>query len=338
MAAAKKKINKWAISVAMVVTVLAVWLSFRAVEWQVVRKTFAQANYFWVALALANSLFGVYAMGWRWRILLRPKEKIPMSSLFRLNIIGQYANILMPARTGEVVRAYIAARDSGISGGFILGTIAIERIFDFMVFLTLWLCMPSFFAFSKGQGISFLVFMLGGVAILLLAVFVFRPGPFINLTRWITKVLPERFREKVYLQIDNLSEAFVLLQKPMVFLAIAAITFALILNMFLTNLFMFQAFHFKLPLWAGLFLILVRQTGDLPPAMPGRIGIFEYTVILALAAFSVERSAALSFGIMLHIVAYVPKIILGSIYGVRLGLKDNPSPARERARTAGETK
>jgi len=40
----------------------------------------------------------------------------------------------------------------------------------------------------------------------------------------------------------------------------------------------------------------------------------------------------------LHIVAYVPKIILGSIYGVRLGLKDNPSPARERARTAGETK
>jgi len=83
MAAAMKKINIWAVSVAVVITILAVWLGFRAVDWQTVRKTFAQANCFWVALALANSLFGVYATGWRWRILLGPREKIPMSSLFR---------------------------------------------------------------------------------------------------------------------------------------------------------------------------------------------------------------------------------------------------------------
>jgi uncharacterized membrane protein YbhN (UPF0104 family) len=76
---------------------------------------------------------------------------------------------------------------------------------------------------------------------------------------------------------------------------------------------------------AGLFLLLAIQVGNIPPSVPGKIGIFEYAVILALSLFNVSKSQALSYGIMLHLVAYMPKILLGLVFlpRVDISLKRN---------------
>lgn len=52
----------------------------------------------------------------------------------------------------------------------------------------------------------------------------------------------------------------------------------------------------------------------MPPSVPGKIGVFEYAVILALSLFDISKSQALSYGIMLHLVAYLPKILMGLIF------------------------
>ena len=79
----------------------------------------------------------------------------------------------------------------------------------------------------------------------------------------------------------------------------------------LTNFFLFQAFGLKLSFYAAVVVLLVIQVANIPPSLPGKIGVFEYAVILALAVFNIEKGAALSYGIMLHVVAYVPKIMIG---------------------------
>ena len=129
---------------ATVVTTLALWLSFRNVEWAEIGNAFARANYAWVAASVANSLIAVYFLGFRWRILIAPRARVPMATLFRFNITAQYANILMPARVNEVVRAWLVTRETGVAGGFALGTVAIERIFDLAIFMALWVASPAF--------------------------------------------------------------------------------------------------------------------------------------------------------------------------------------------------
>ena len=69
---------------------------------------------------------------------------------------------------------------------------------------------------------------------------------------------------------------------------------------------------------AALFIMLVRQLGNIPPAAPGRVGLFEISVIVALAAFGVARTPALCYAVMLHLVTQVPKIIIGGAFvGIR---------------------
>jgi uncharacterized protein (TIRG00374 family) len=150
--------RSWKLALALLITLVALWLSFRKIDWEALGGSFSRANYLWVVLAAASSIFTVFALGWRWRILLNPKDRIGLGKLFRLNIICQYANILMPARMGELVRAYLTSLESRASAAFVLGTIAIERVFDVIVFGLLWVLVPVAFVFRNRAGGFPLVF------------------------------------------------------------------------------------------------------------------------------------------------------------------------------------
>jgi uncharacterized membrane protein YbhN (UPF0104 family) len=67
------------------------------------------------------------------------------------------------------------------------------------------------------------------------------------------------------------------------------------------------------------------QAGSLPLSVPWRIGIFEYAVILALSAFCIAKNDALSYAMMLHIVAFLPKILLGLFFLGTIRLKKKPA-------------
>ncbi len=109
-------------------------------------------------------------------------------------------------------------------------------------------------------------------------------------------------------------EAFGQLRRAKTLFFVVILTFGFIAGQVLTNFLLFKAFDLKLSFWAGLFLLLAIQVGNIPPSVPGKVGIFEYAVILALSVFIIPKSQALSYGIMLHLVAYLPKIILGVIF------------------------
>ncbi len=311
----KESKNKWLkILVGFSITALALWLSFRKLELQVVKEAFFQVNFFWVILALANTIFVVYALGWRWRILLKPEGKIPLSSLFRLNIISQYTNIIMPARLGEVVRSYLASKQYKISGAYVVGTVAIEKFLDFIVFVSLWILVPTFFSMQKEvKGYKIALFF-SILATLILVLIIWQPKTFLKWISFLSRLLPKNSRQRVINFLEQGIEAFGLLRRAKTLLLVVALTFGFIVGQVLTNFFLFKAFHLRLSFWVGLVVLLAIQVGNIPPSVPGKIGIFEYAVILALSVFAISRSQALSYGIMLHVVAYLPKILLGFIF------------------------
>ncbi len=92
----------------------------------------------WVVLlylcAASSSLF---LRAVRWRLLLLAARPVPAGIVFAVNSAGQMGNSLLPARLGDVFRATNLGR-VGISSGFALATVFVERVLDtgFLVLLS----------------------------------------------------------------------------------------------------------------------------------------------------------------------------------------------------------
>src|SRR5438046_1939582 len=90
-----------------------------------------RANYLALVPAVGLYFLGVGVRAVRWQVLLRPVlPKTQLARLFEVVVIGYMANDLLPARLGEVVRAFVLSRREQETKSAILGTIVVERIFD----------------------------------------------------------------------------------------------------------------------------------------------------------------------------------------------------------------
>ena len=249
-----------------------------------------------------------------------------LGRLFRFNIVGQYANILMPARVNEAVRTWMLSREAGVPAGFALGTIAIEKFFDLAIFMAVWVASPALFAGRPAAIPPAIAFVSGGLAVAVLAAVVLRPAACLRAARFALRLLPGGLREKADRFTACALEAFAALRDPKAAAAVVGLSLGLLALQVLTMLILARAMGMDVPVTAALFVLLIRGLGDLPPAAPGRIGLFEYSVIVPLSVFGIARTPALGYAVMLHLVTQVPKVLLG---GAFLGFRGRPRETGE---------
>lgn len=299
---------------AVLLALVALWASFKNIDGRDLLRSFAGVNWIWVAAAVAVSLVTVLILSWRWRVLLSPRENDSVGSLFRLNIVSQFFNIVMPGRIGDIIKAFLASRGRQAHLGFVLGTVAIEKIFDFLVFALLWAMAPVLFIVGDSvSGFPLPLYLVLPAALMLIFI-AWKPRALLAAAKVFRRLLPARFREKALNSIDQGLQAFTQLRSPLRLALVIFGSFGVLGGQVLTNCLLFRAFGLDLPLSAGILVLLATQIINIPPSVPGRIGIFEFSVILALGVFPVTRDQSLSYAIMLHLVAYLPKIILGLAY------------------------
>ena len=302
------------IVVALILTAAAVWLSFRNIDLAELGKVFGRVSWLWALAAVANTVFSVYALGWRWDILLRPQTRIPLGKLFRFNILSQMVNIAAPARLGEFVRAYLVSKEGGASVSFVLGTILIERLLDLFVFAAVWIVTPALLAVSGPFASRSALRVLFFLPALILITFAVWPKLFQRAAAVGVRLFPAKIRERILRIVQQALEAFATLRKTRTSTVLVAWTVGLIFSQILTNVLVFRAVGLSLGFGPALIVLLAIQAGSIPPSAPGKIGVFEYAVILALAVFGITRGEALAYGLILHLTVFLPKIVLGLVY------------------------
>lgn len=285
-----------------------------------------QANLWWVGAALGAFLTTQGAKAARWRALLYPDHKERhLGRLMRIIYIGQMVNAALPARLGELARAYLLARGESVSGVYVLGTIMLEKALDSLMLLLVVLITSIFMPFpSWVKGSSLLV---SGGMVALLAVMTALSRWEDRLPGWVTQsfaptswlgrlgILPAI--QRAALSLRPLKS----LRMNLVLWGWSAGNWTL---MTLTNVLMFWAFGLRLPWTAAPLLLAILNIGIIVPSSPGRIGIFHYLCVLTLGLYGVDAALALACGILLHAVVYVPIFLLGAYYLWR----ENPSWAR----------
>lgn len=296
------------LSVSLAFTYLAVRHIDVGVFWKGVRES----NYWWVAPSLVTLAAAVLLRALRWRFLFAARTRPPFGAVLSALLIGYLVNNLLPARAGEAARVVALHQAAGTSRVEAVGTAVTERLYDVLALVVLlFASLPFLPQVTWVRGAAILGAALVAVILLVVAVlarwgdrpvrFVLRP-----LARF-----PGLSEERTGHAAANLVHGLAAFRDPRLavpgFLLSAASWLVLGLSYWLLLI----GFHLGLGFGAGLLVVIATNLAMILPSSPGAVGVFEAATQLALRAWGVGDSEALSYAVVLHVVNFVPYIVVG---------------------------
>ena len=303
----------------IVISLIAIYLTTVGLDYRSVWANLVQANLALLVLALVSISVNNIAKAVRWKILMSERgAAVSMLQALRLHLIGQMLNSVLPARAGDLSRAYMTG-DLGVARTFVLGTVAVEKIIDMLCYvlifalLLLLMPLPAWVSQPAYLLVVFTALAVGAIIVVLL----YRRGGG-DLSAQVVAWLPAHLRERVGTMLTDGLESIHVLTDSHKLLRVALWSVLIWLTAALTNYGVLAALGIVTSPVAALFSLFVLVAGINLPSAPGNIGVFEYLCVLALAVFGVERTAALSFGVLLHVLVLLPPA-LGGLAAVWLG-------------------
>jgi len=304
--------KQFRIGIALLVSLLALYLALREVNFQEVWVIISKTRWNFILLALLSVIINNLIKSERWQILLSvPLRSIKFSKTFMVFMVGQMFNNLFPARFGELSRIMlIGGKEFRYS--FVVGTLMVEKSLDIvsygLLIIVTFLLIPIPEWLNETAYIFLIVSLL--VLISLLIVIIYRHSLFKILERlvsWLSVTLQTKIINSVRTAMESID---VFYNRGQVF-RLAFLTTIIWGTALITNQFMFSALGLQLPITASLLVLVALIIGISIPSLPGKIGIFEYSCVLSLSLFGVNASVAFSYGLLLHIIIFLPPVIIG---------------------------
>jgi hypothetical protein len=266
----------------------------------------------------------------RWRTILDPvAPKLPFGPLWRATAIGMMVNNTVPARAGELARAYVLSREvPAVPFSTALASLVVDRVFDAIVVLLLLIVAifaPGFpsGAMIRGVPVAHFAFLFAGVAaaaLIGLYALVFFPTTLIRIFEMVARRVSPAIEARGRDALKRFAEGLSVLRAPAHFIAVFWWTLLHWLLQPLAFYLGFKAVGIEVPLSAALFVQGVIVVGVSVPSSPGYWGLFETAALASLPLYGVSQSAAVTWAIAFHIVSFIPITLIGAYYFARLGL------------------
>lgn len=167
---------------------------FRNFDFSSAGETLSGARWHFFLIAAFFYYISIPIRGLRWRIQMQPMGiDINYKPLTHFYFLSMFANVILPARLGDIYRAYLAKRNHKLSISMSLGVFFSERIFDLTVISIFVLFSGAYFwrAIIGSREGDYLVFGFMAV-ILLMALFVAALAGLPHLLRFLPRKLAEK--------------------------------------------------------------------------------------------------------------------------------------------------
>jgi len=287
-------------------------------------QTLRHANILFFLLAFVSYYISFPIRTHRWRRLMHNanhgalQQKIdhyPTWDLTQILYLSWFANVIVPAKLGDVYRAFLARRWLGVSMSRSVGTVLAERILDLVVLFPLLLA-AAFLTFqsklfASGDAGSKIVLALGfGLALALVA------GGFL-LVIWragdsVLRVLPHRFHD-IYNHFRHGAvssfghEAPSLVGQTIVIWLLEGAR----LTCILASLNLLEGG--KIGLSAAIFLALGSSVLTTLPLTPGGLGVVETFILGVLVLLGVHggKDTGAAVAVLDRIISYLSIAVFG---------------------------
>jgi glycosyltransferase 2 family protein len=335
------------ISLALTVAFLALFL--RSFDLHAAWQSLRGASPWLLAAAVALNVLCYPVRAWRWRHLMAPiRENIGFYNLNSTTFIGFMVSYLVPFRLGEVVRPVMLARRERLSSSAAIATIALERLFDAMTVMFLFLVFSlsahgrAILALPEGGARSHAVVLLRQGALgatllvaiglpLVMALVIF-PQQFIGALHRMNKGGPGTRFGRVITVLDQFLGGLGSLKRGRELTAIIGSSFAMWLLIDLSVWLGLRAFDLPLQ-FLDTFLLMVALTVGISVPTPGGVGPYEYFCSISLSqVWGVPAAVAGAVAVTQHAIAMLPPIVVGLLFMWRDGVR--PAEVRTLAHSA----
>ena len=305
----------------LLLSAITLYLALRGVSLWEVSRSVGAASTGWVLLAIASVLANTFIKGVRWyRLTGDIGQRSGFAKVLAALLAGQLLNLIYPARAGDVSRVLILGRN-GNDKAFVLGSVLLEKLADLYAYILLavlllfQLPIPGWIDTSIYISALLLVAGIGWAAWL-----VNNEERSERIGRWITtrriSWLPERTWVHLIELVQATLSAIGQVRQRKQAAELLFWTVLVWLTALLNNILILLALGMNMDrghsVVAMALLVLVGLIAGIAlPSIPGRIGIIEYICVLALTVFGIPQAPALTYGILLHAVVFLPGLVLG---------------------------
>jgi uncharacterized membrane protein YbhN (UPF0104 family) len=280
-------------------------------------------DWWWVGVAVAIEALVYIIEAWRWMVLLRPVGAPRFGTCVQSVYVGLFANDILPARAGEVIRCFLLSYKTGVPLPLALTSDFIMRIMDGVWVVIIYLLVT----FQIGNHVAvdrvmwvFAAIILPVAGLILLVLFHRqRAHSFVNQPGWAARfghLLAELHRLGNWREL-GIAMAIGSLYWIAQIAAIWAITRA-------------DGFYYSAADMA--YLAVVKTVGTLIPNAPANVGAFQAATIVGLAPSLTDPEEAKVLSQIIFAFMTLPLVVGGAIATASAGF--NLGELRRRAEEA----
>ena len=320
----------WRGALGILLSVLLLVFTLRGVDFGDVARALGASSLplFLLATVAGTLIFPLRAR--RWKTILAPiDDQIPFGPLWRSTAIGMMVNNVVPARAGELARAFALTRERpSIPFSASFASLAVDRLFDAFVVITLMLLAMLDPAFPRGervagQLVSHWVAWGSIVAALLLAavyLIVFFPQQIVTLYQAFARRIAPRLEQRGKDVLLAFASGLSVLRSPRRFVAVLLWTVAHWVLNAVAWWIACKAVGIGVPFSSMFVLQGLIAIGVAVPSAPGFFGVFEALGREGLGLYGIDATRAVTWAIGYHLLSFVPITLIGAYYFARLGL------------------
>ena len=308
--------------IGIVISIICLYFAFRGIDIKESIEIVKNINIPYFIISLVLSVIIIALRGLRWECFIPLKKPIKKRTVVMATYIGYMGNNILPAKLGEVARAYILGMKENVSKSALIASVVTERLFDVItggIILTISVVFIPNLP-EKVTYTAIALFVLSIVGFLVLIFLVWQREFAHKVFHKIFGILPKNIGDKLIEFSCNFIDGIGFKNDPKHIFLIFFYTALYLIGQILTISFLMTAFNIKASPIIALFMFAVGGFGFAVPSAPSGIGPFEWAIVFGLSLIGIEKTVAFPYALVYHMMGIVPIVIIGFIFLFMLGV------------------
>lgn len=281
------------------------YIFLRNFDLQAAVSSITRAKWVFFALAIAAFYFSLPLRGARWGLLLRPTGQMVGSvPLTHYYFLSWFANTILPARIGDIYRAYLLKKNREVSISLSLGVIFSERVFDLAVTAALVLLSGTYFwaLLKNANEEHYLLWGLIGTGMIVILFIVI-----MNIMPFVVRIAPDRWKGPLGSFHSGI------FRSPSLLPAVVVMTIAIWLSEALRLYFVFLALGINAGFLVAVFISQASLILMSIPLSPSGLGLVELLMLKLLSSTGLAPSLAGAITLTDRLISYWSLLAMGAI-------------------------